>query len=83
VGSKTAFGTQSRIHNSVVTECYKKQVTKLQNWQKYNYLYPFFWTLDQWRVSRLWRVIDSSKGHNSYIKIAVGYLETMSTLWVE
>jgi len=30
-----------RIHNSAVTECYKKQLTKLQNWRKYNYLYPF------------------------------------------
>ena len=31
VGSKKAFRTQSRIHNSPVTECYKKQLTKLQN----------------------------------------------------
>jgi hypothetical protein len=29
-GSKTAFRTQSRIRTSVVTECYKKQLTEIQ-----------------------------------------------------
>lgn len=51
------------------------------SWQQYYYLYSLSWTLDQWcRVSCLWGITESSKGHNLSTKMALEHLDTMSTL---